>query len=361
MKVIGYGICGPGEANRYMRETLEEFKRLCDVATFLVNVHPDNLTGCTDEINLIEEYGFSWTIDTREWGKFQWKMKQDFIDREVSVFAQNGDMMVALDMDEVLDPHLTKEWLLQAELDAYNVFVVDLWNDPEHYKPESCFWNIRLWRWNGVTKFKAKPVHCGIAPEWTYHYSRWAPFILKHYGLMKKEDRAKKIARYEKYDPDKKYLGHQYYWMLTQDTAEPFDEEALHTTIANEVATYKQTKPRNPLPMTQKKQRYAYVQNPAGATVDIPEKHLKQTLARQGFRFIGWADDAQEEIAKMFDDADDSIQGSYQRPMADEQNELKERESNAGKLAPKEVMALFDENTSDIVDVLPAKKARKSK
>lgn len=303
MKVIGYGICGPGEASRYMRETLEEFKRLCDEVVILVNV--DDLSKAPHEIRLINEYGFSMVADGREWGKLQWKIKQDFLETHIAPIANEGDMLVCLDMDEVLDAHLTKQWLLDADMDAYHVFVVDLWNDPEHYKLASCFWNVRIWRWNGNTEFVQKPVHCGLAPQWAYHYHRHAPFILKHKGLMKREDRQRKIARYEKYDPDAKHLDKRYYKMLADDTDEPFDEEWMHTTIAKEVATYKQTKPRElPRSMTRKKERFAYVKNSGGYTVDIPERHLAQTLKRPGFTFIGWAEDAQEEIAKMFDDSD---------------------------------------------------------
>lgn len=302
MKVIGYGICGPGEASRYMRETLDEFRRLCDDTIICINGED----GTVDpEIALVKEFNFRYVRDRKEWGFQQWKIKQDFLEWHVSKIAEEGDMLVCLDMDETLDPALTKDWLMTAELDAYHVFVVDLWNDPKHYKPESCFWNVRIWRWNGNTKFVEKPVHCGLAPQWCYHYHRHAPFLLLHKGLMDPKDRARKIARYEKYDPDAKHLDKRYYKMLSDDTAKPFDEQALHDTIAKEVATYKQTKPRGPsLFMSQPKTRFAYVQNPAGMTVDIPEKQLRETLARKGFRFIGWADEAAKEMEEMF--ADDS-------------------------------------------------------
>lgn len=298
MKIIGYGICGPGESSRYMRETLEEFKRLCDEVIILCN----NVNQA--EIDLIKEYGFKYRLDRREWGRFQWRIKQDFIERDIKQMAQEGDMLVCLDMDEVFDKNLTKEWIRQAPLDAYYVFIVDLWNDPEHYKPESCFWNVRMWRWNGETKFHAKPVHCGLAPEWAYKYHRHAPFILKHYGLMLKEDRERKIKRYEKYDPKAEYLDRKFYKMLSDDTAKPFNEEEIHNTISKEVATYQQSKPRT-MPEKKKKERFAYVKNPHGVVVDIPERHVNETLKRQGFEMVGWADEAQEEIEELF--AEDSL------------------------------------------------------
>ena len=141
--ILGYGIVGPGESKRYMRKTLEEFQRLCDSTILLGN----NIT--KGERDLIKEFGFKLVEDNREWGVLQWKIKQDFIENYVSKLVNNGDMLVCLDMDEVFCNHLTKHWIESASLDAYHVFIVDLWNDEQHYKVESCFWNVRIWRWNG--------------------------------------------------------------------------------------------------------------------------------------------------------------------------------------------------------------------
>lgn len=317
MKIIGYGICGEGEADRYMRQTLDCFKNLCDEVIILCN------NAGKDEFALIDSYGFRRSSDRREWGKWQWRIKQDFLERDVAPVAREGDMMICLDMDEALDKELTREWLLRAPLDAYHVFIVDLWE--EGYKPESCFWNVRLWRWNGNTKFKQKPVHCGLAPEWAYHYHRHAPFILKHYGLKDKEDRLRKIRRYEQYDPRAEHLDRKYYDMLADDRYKPFDEDKIHETIAREVESYKQAKPREMLDQKKNPQRFAYVKNPHGQVVDIPERHLKETLKRSGFEFIGWADEAQKEIESLFEDVDvpggadeaaevllDASKGSYQ-------------------------------------------------
>ena len=299
-KVIGYGICGPGESGRYMRETLECFKRLCDEVVILCN-------NCDQaELNLIDEYGFKRFNDRREWGAHQWRIKQDFIERDIKQVANEGDVLVCLDMDEVLSERITKEWLMEAPLDAYHVFIVDLWNDPQHFKLESCFWNVRIWKWNGETKYKAKPVHCGLAPEWTYHYHRHAPFLLLHKGLMLEEDRERKIKRYQKYDPTAKHLDKIYYDMLKSNTARPFDENALADQIAEEVATYKETKPRADM-VKKPKERFAYLRNPHGVVLDIPERHVDMTMKRGGFEFIGWADEDTDEIEAMFEEDDEEV------------------------------------------------------
>lgn len=326
MKVIGYGICGAGEAGRYMRETLEEFKRLCDEVVILVNapaVPTDKGGDLSAEIRLIKEFGFRYVEDRREWGKYQWKIKQDLLDGPIRSIASVGDVMIGLDMDERFDRSLTREWLLQMPFDAYHTFVVDLWNDEKHYKPESCFWKVQIWRWSGNVEWTAKPLHCGLVPRWAASYNRYAPFLQIHKGLMRKEDRARKIARYEKYDPHAQYLAKPYYAMIRSDTAEPFDEEQVRATIAREVSTYKQTKPRSIPPMSQPKGRFAYVTNPAGVQVDIPERMLDETLKRKGFTFVGWADEATKEIEEMFaEDNAPAREGSYQRGAAEEKKEV---------------------------------------
>lgn len=376
-KVIGYGICGPGESQRYMDETMRCFQRLCDEVIILCN-------NCDQaELDLIDSYGFKRVTDRREWGAHQWRIKQDFIERDIVKLANEGDVIVCLDMDEVLSDRCTKEWLMEAPLDAYHVFIVDLWNNPQHFKLESCFWNVRIWKWNGETKFKAKPVHCGLAPEWAYHYHRHAPFLLLHKGLMAKEDRLRKIKRYEKYDPHAEHLDKRYYDMLKSDTARPFDQEAMADQIAEEVATYNQSKPRRDM-VKKPKPRFAYVQNPHGITVDIPEKHLKQTLARKGFEFISWADEDQDEIESMFEDDEDvgnvpaynPHPGSYQRPAQEEKDEVEELNTvadeqmkgfsapvqniadNKPEIETEEVDQILGEDEAEVIDAGRAEEAK---
>lgn len=333
-KIIGYGICGPGEADRYMRDTMEEFKRLCDKVVILVNDHDNR--GTMKEKALIYEYGFRMVQDHREWGTSQHKIKQDFLDKEVRKYANDGDIMLALDMDERFDRYLTRDWLMRMPFDAYHTFVVDLWNDEKHYKPQSCFWKVQIWRWNGVVEWKQKPLHCGLAPLWAASYNKYAPFLMIHRGLMDPEDRARKIRRYQKYDPHARYLAKPYYAMLHSDTAEPFDEERMHDRIENEVAGYRQTKPRTTTAMQKPKENFFYVKNPGGMVVDIPERALAETLRRPGFELVGSADDAEAEMDELFGDGEDILDdvspaapgsraGSYQRSTADEARELARR------------------------------------
>lgn len=270
--IIGYGVCGNGESSRYLRATLEEFKRLCD-HTVIVG----NKISSSDRA-MIEYYGFELLEDDREWGTHQHKIKQDLM---YWIAQYNPKYCVALDMDEVFDPTMTKEKLVEL-LDTYNAlyfYIINLWN--EGWNRKWSFWNIRAWKWNGDTKILNKPLHCGLAPEWTYYYAGYALFYVKHFGLMKKEDRQKKIERYEKFDPEAKYKSRSYYEALKSDENEPLDEDYVRRSLVDEIGNQK---PKRIIEMKDKK--FYYVKSPDGRTIDIPERDLEDTLKR-GFILIG--------------------------------------------------------------------------
>lgn len=224
MKIIGQGVCGPGEADRYMRQTMEEFKRLCD-EVFIC------LCNATEkEQNLVKEYGFFYYRDDREWGKQQPNIKTDLLKR---IKMRNPDWVVALDMDETL-PTLTREKFepLTEGRTSMQMYVVNLWNDEKHYKRISSFWNVRAYspKASSETQFLRKPVHCGNAPPFFYGSAKdtYVPHIMLHRGLMDPADRAKKVERYNKYDPHAIHKGYEYYDMLSHDTGSAeYDQEAV--------------------------------------------------------------------------------------------------------------------------------------
>lgn len=255
-----------------MRGTLEEFKRLCDHTVIVGN----NLSA--EDKKMINEYGFELLEDNRTWGLEQSRIKQELM---YWIAQYNPTYCVALDMDEVFDPTLTKEKLISL-LDDYNAlyfYFVNLWN--EGWNRKWSFWNIRAWKWNGDTKILNRPLHCGLAPEWTYYFAGYAPFFVKHYGLMKKEDRQKKIERYNKYDPQAKYKDRSYYNALASDDNEPIDEAFIRNELVKEIGIQSKKKMRK---LDTKK--YFNVKSPQGKIVDIPEAQLQETLAR-GFTLIG--------------------------------------------------------------------------
>lgn len=227
MKIVGIGVCGAGEANRYMRKTMEEFKRLCDDVVIVTN------SATEKEIALIDEYGFKHYADDREWGKEQPNIKTDLLKRAGEL---NPDWIIALDMDESFAPSFTRadaERLGSTEEIAWYFLVVNLYNDEQHFAHDvgiQRFWNIRFYKYAPEfgLQFQRKALHCGLAPPIAYKYGWHAPYYLLHYGLMKPEDRQKKIERYRVYDPNAKYKDKAYYEDLGRNLRmHPFDPEGL--------------------------------------------------------------------------------------------------------------------------------------
>lgn len=214
MKIIGQLVCGPGEADRYLEETLKEFARLCDdVIVCLCNA-------TAKEKALVRAYDFRSYEDDREWGKFQPAIKTDLLRR---IHKLGGDAILVLDADETV-PTLRAQDLreLLSTHEALQLYVVDLWNDVCHYSRALSFWNIRAYKidQSKEIQFLKKPVHCGNAPPYFYSLpakKTYVPHILLHTGLMRREDRLRKAERYAQYDPQAIHKGREYYDALTAD------------------------------------------------------------------------------------------------------------------------------------------------
>ena len=280
MRIIGYGVCGK-EADRYLEQTLKEFKRLCDDTIIVLNNATDK------EKQLIESYGFKTKEDNREWGLHQHHIKQDLM-REVAGLMP--DYCVCLDMDEVFDPLMTREKLIEAfdTGDALYFYIVNLWETG--WNKAWSFFNIRAWKWSNDTKFENKPLHCGLAPAWCYRYASYAKYFVKHYGLMTKESREAKIKRYEQYDPKAVYKDISYYNALHSDKCDVLDEDALRKEIEKEIGVQKKRV------MINVKKEYYYVKSPQGKVIDIPARDLDETLKR-GFTLVGKVGEQKEKKA----------------------------------------------------------------
>lgn len=225
MRIIGIGVCGPNE--KYLEQTLKEFKRLCDDVIIATNNADEN----TKET--IERYNFKHYEDNREWGREQPNIKTDLLTKAGEL---RPDWIIAMDFDERFAPEFNREEaekLANNEEIAYYFLVVNLYNDEEHFahsKGIQRFWNIRFYKYmpeHGL-QFLRKNLHCGLGPPITYKYGWHAPFYLLHYGLMDKFDRHRKALRYSKYDPDKKFKAGTYYDELLEDLPMlKFDGEQL--------------------------------------------------------------------------------------------------------------------------------------
>lgn len=286
-RIIGYGICGGGEADRYLKATLDNFKELCDETIILGN----NLTD--KERKLIKEYNFHLVEDDREWGKNQHIIKEDFLKNHVAKL--NPDFTVCLDMDEVLKVtrETLEEWADKGQ--AWFVYIANLWN--EGYRSDWSFWNVRFWGWEwkeklgeAFFKFENRPLHCGLAPKWCYQLQLHAPMLLEHYGLKEKESRNSKILRYEKYDPNQVYRAKSYYNALKSDEDEPYDLEAIQRQLDEHIEEIKQPLHKElPMRKTTKKE-YLVVREADGFTFTVTENilhtQLKQKFKGKGFKIV---------------------------------------------------------------------------
>ena len=226
-RIIGIGVCGGGEADRYMEATLKEFKRLCD-HTIIATCNATQ-----KEKDLIESYGFEQYEDNREWGIDQPNIKTSLLTK---AGESNPDWIVALDMDEVFAPEFTREKaveLTEGDEIAWYFLIVNLYNDREHFAHDvgiQRFWNIRFYKYAPEygLQFQRKNLHCGLGPPIMYKYGWHAPYYVEHFGLMLPEDRQKKVERYNKYDPTRRFKAGPYYDDLGRELKmRVFDREQL--------------------------------------------------------------------------------------------------------------------------------------
>jgi hypothetical protein len=294
-KIVGYGILGPEEP--YLDATLDNLASLCDEVIICGN----NATQ-QDEVT---KRGFHYVEDNREWGKLQWRIKEDFVKNHVAKLKPQ--MVVCVDMDEVFDKHLTKEGLYElykTEFDAFYFWVINLWDDG--YNRERTFPNVRAWKFKPENGFEWKqtPVHCGLAPKWAYYYGFYSPYILKHYGLKDKERREEKAVRYDKYDPDSKFITKEYYQSLRSEaTILPFDEDALHEEAVKAARDAKQkaVKPRKDM-----KEEIAYVKSKNFGVIAVPKRKLQDYL-KQGHEYVGDGSSMEETINEVLEDNSPSV------------------------------------------------------
>ncbi len=285
MRIIGYGICGSNE--KYIKKTLDCFKKLCDETIICLN------HGTPKDKRLIESYGFKWIEDNREWGKYQNRIKEDFVSKHVANFG--GHAYLTLDMDECFSEDFERRDLEQlTKWHSSAFYFIQYWNDEKYYNPNLGFWSVRFWvERNKGYKFSPLPLHCGSVPQWAVNNCSYAPHIIKHYGLMDKEDRMRKVERYKKYDPDNKIIGNWYKNLSNSVEGKLFKEEEFKKQLIKEVATYgDQLKTI----MEEKPKKYWLVKNPHGIVIDIPDEDLSNTLRRKGFELM--SDEPLLEIGK---------------------------------------------------------------
>lgn len=235
VRIIGMMVVGPGEGDRWLEPVLEQRSKLVDDMVIVGN----NTDEKTEKI--IKASGAWFYRDDREWGVHQPKIKSELLTR---VAKLRPDWILPSDSDELYDKNFTRE--AAEELAswghlAYEFYVVNLWNDENHYRHDLSFHNIRYFRYAPELglQFEQKNVHCGLAPAVCYRYASHCPYILKHFGLMLPEARAEKVARYEKYDPKGIFKPQSWYNQLKNDNnVRPFNEDDFHARAVRDFETH---------------------------------------------------------------------------------------------------------------------------
>lgn len=227
-------ICGPGEADRWLQPFLKQRAELVDDMIVATNNATDK------EKEMIKSYGFWQYEDNREWGIYQPQIKDDLLQK---VAKLKPDWILPSDTDELYGASFTRakaEELAKTDAISYEFYIINLWNDDGHYSRAHSFHNVRYFRYRpdlGM-RFERKNVHCGWAPPVFYNYAWVAPHMVKHYGLMKPEDRVKKIQRYAKYDPEGKFKSKEWYESLKEERCSTFVEADVQTKVEADVLTH---------------------------------------------------------------------------------------------------------------------------
>lgn len=276
MKIIGLMIVGAGEAERFLEKALESMNRLADDALIVLN-NVDEKTRL-----MVKRYKFMSYVDNREWGKEQWRIKEAACHKMASM---GPDWVLPLDADEEFCDALTRpelEKLCSGISVAWYFPFATLWDGPTLYNREATIFNVRLWKYireHGM-QFEPKPLHCGLAPRWAYHTGDYAPFYVKHYGLMDRANRLRKAQRYQVYDPKAEYKDQSYYNLLTATgKSTPFIERDFLDEVSRETAKYKQKGDKTPKTMSTSPD-VAMVLRDNGTMVPIPRRDLAETLKR---------------------------------------------------------------------------------
>lgn len=271
-KFFGIMVVGPGEADRYLALSLSNLRSLTDDGLIVLN----NVDEKTRQ--MVERSGFRSYSDDREWGLHQPLIKEELVRR---AYSHRHDWIVAIDADEVLEVTREQlEGLADIGETSWYFYVTQLWDDEEHWKPELSFWNVRMFasRPDLGHDFEHRPLHCGLAPKWAYHYAWYAPYLLTHRGLMDQKNRLRKAERYKMYDPVGRWKPLNWYrWLESKQAGEGLDRQKIIDQVTQEFVLKRERRPEVHMANNR---TFVFLQRDDGSVIDVPEKSVAETLRR---------------------------------------------------------------------------------
>lgn len=295
MRIAAFMIVGPGEGGRWLKKVLHQLWA-DDIAICLNNA--DDYTKA-----VVKSYNCYVVEDNREWGKFQNRIKEDFLKKIAEELKP--DWVWCLDADEVFDKRFTREKaeeLAASTTDvSYHFWCIQLWNDEAHWRPDLSFPNVRFYKLvpSYGLNFFPQPLHCGLAPWYAYKYASDSGLIFKHYGLMRSEDRARKVARYAKYDPKEQYKAPTWYKALRNEKApvEPFEENNGFYQMLKEKNVIEIHRKKLGVRMPRQKETIYLFRNKNGKVVEaVGERQRDQFLKTPGFTMLQSLGEAEPRV-----------------------------------------------------------------
>jgi hypothetical protein len=279
MKIATFALCGPGEAGRWLEQTLQQFHWVDAICVCLNNVGPE-------ERRIVEKYADFLIEDGRIWGENQWRIKQDFLARVVEKIAP--DWIICHDMDEIFDPRFNRamaEKLASGHDVAWYFWCLQYWNTPERVRMDLSFPNIRFFKVMPELgmDFLAQALHCGLAPKYAYRFGSQSGLWFGHYGLMSAADRARKVARYAQYDPGAVYKGKSWYDGLKNERAASLPVEEAIRRIPEFIF---RNKPVKATSMAKDQQVFVFI-NKHGKAVEAVGEKQRQEFRNRGMQERG--------------------------------------------------------------------------
>lgn len=203
MRVIAHMVVGPGEAERYLDQTLTRIQLWADLIYCAIDARAS-----TDEFDVVRYRATHWQVLGSTWEDHEGKFRQAaWASMEQAVNPTGQDFILAIDADEVVHDYAMVQLAAREYPNSRIGFKFhEMWS-PTHYrvdgkwKPYEAF-IMFPYKPSGI--FKDRPIACGREPTYvgTLPIARVVSDML-HYGYARPGDRKYKLERYMRLDGGK--------------------------------------------------------------------------------------------------------------------------------------------------------------